>query len=200
MNNLNELVIEDDILFRQAYDYPLITQRMLQKIKKKHFFKYYEKGESLIRMSQFSSHSFIMKKGLARAQANDSKGNDITTWFYTPGDIVIAPLAFFKQIHAVENVFALTDCEVWAIHFQDFQFLFENNFELAEWGRLWMAEQISKLKLRSTEMITEDATTRYIKLMKNKPEIIRKAPLKHIASYIGVTNTSLSRIRKNICS
>lgn len=192
--------MDDNTLFKQVYNHPLITQSILLKIKQKHFFRRFEKGDRLIRIHQSSNQYFVLKTGLARAQVIDYKGNDITTQFFIPGTIVIAPLALFKQIPPIENVFALTDCEVWAISFQDFQFLFENNFELAEWGRLWMAEQISKLKLRSTEMITEDATTRYIKLMKNKPEVIQQAPLKHIASYLGITDTSLSRIRKNLYS
>ena len=192
--------MDDTTLFKKVYNHPLITQAILEKIKDKHFFKRYEKGERLIRIHQSSNYYFILKTGLTRAQVIDYKGNDITTQFFIPGEIVIAPLALFKQINAVENVFALTACEVWTISFQDFQELFKNNFALAEWGRLWMAEQISKLKLRSTEMITDDATTRYKQLIENKPEVIQQAPLKHIASYLGVTDTSLSRIRKNLYS
>ncbi|MCH5596713.1 cyclic nucleotide-binding domain-containing protein [Niabella ginsengisoli] len=47
-------------------------------------------------------------------------------------------------------------------------------------------------------MITETATTRYLKLINEKPQIIQHVPLKQIASYLGVTDTSLSRIRKEI--
>lgn len=192
--------MDDTTLFKKVYNHPLITQNILQKIKERHFFQRFEKGERLITINQSSNHYFILKTGLARAQVIDYKGNDITTQFFIPNDIIIAPLALFKQIAAVENVFALIDCEVWTISFQDFQELFENNFALAEWGRLWMAEQISKLKLRSTKMITEDATTRYKQLIENKPGVIRQAPLKHIASYLGITDTSLSRIRKSLYS
>lgn len=192
--------MNDNTLFEQAYNHPLITQSILQKIKQRHFFKRFGKGKRLITINQSSNHYFILKTGLARAQVIDYKGNDITLQFFVPGEIIIAPLALFKQISPIENIFALTDCEVWALSFRDFQYLFENNIELAEWGRLWMAEQITKLKLRSIQMITEDATTRYIKLMENQPEVLRQAPLKHIASYLGVTDTSLSRIRKNLYS
>jgi len=46
-------------------------------------------------------------------------------------------------------------------------------------------------------MITETAEVRYEQLLKTNPEIFQHAPLKHIASYLGITDTSLSRIRKN---
>lgn len=192
--------MNDIALFKKVYNHPLITHSTLRKIKEKHFIKRFKKGKRLIKMNQFNNHYFILKSGLARSQVIDYKGNDITTQFFTAGNIAIAPLALFKKTTPIENVLALTDCEAWAINFQDFQCLFENNIEIAEWGRLWMAEQITNLKVRSTEMITEDATTRYIKLIKSKPEVIQQAPLKHIASYLGITDTSLSRIRKNISS
>ncbi len=190
--------MQDNALFKQVYSHPLITQDVLEGIMAKHVFKRYEKGEDLITINKSSNHYFLLKEGLARSQVIDYKGNDITTQFFIPGNIIIAPLALFKKIRAIENVSALTDCEVWELSFSDFQNLFENNIAMAEWGRLWMAEKITELKLRSIEMITEDATTRYKKLLKNKPEVIQRAPLKHIATYLGVTDTSLSRIRKNI--
>jgi hypothetical protein len=54
------------------------------------------------------------------------------------------------------------------------------------------------MKQRSLEMITESATNRYLNLMKEKPDIIKFAPLKQIASYLGITDSSLSRIRREI--
>lgn len=192
--------MDDHTLFKQVYNHPLITPSILHKIKERHLFKCFEKGERLIKINQSSNHYYILKTGLARAGVIDYKGHDITTQFFIPGNIVIAPLALFKHIPPIENVFALTDCEVWALSFQDFQCLFENNFALAEWGRLWMAEEITNFKIRSIEMITEDASTRYVKLIEDKPKVIQEAPLKHIASYLGITDTSLSRIRKNLYS
>lgn len=184
--------------FKQIYKHSLITDRILQNIKEKHSLRFFKKDDYIIQLNRLSHHYYLLKSGLVRAQVFDYKGKDTTTQFFVPGDIVIAPLALFKKTVPIENCIALTDCEVWAISFQGFQELFETNSEIAEWGRLWMAEQITKLKLRSIEMIAEDATTRYLKLLKNKPEVIQQAPLKHIASYLGITDTSLSRIRKEI--
>ena len=67
-----------------------------------------------------------------------------------------------------------------------------------EWGRLWFTFQLFSLKQRTVNMLTETATQRYLTLLKNKPQIIQNAALKQIASYLGITDTSLSRIRKEI--
>jgi hypothetical protein len=53
-----------------------------------------------------------------------------------------------------------------------------------------------KLKERTILMITDTAKDRYEKLLKEKPDIFQNASLKHIATYLGITDTSLSRIRK----
>jgi hypothetical protein len=61
-----------------------------------------------------------------------------------------------------------------------------------------MAKELVHSKNRAIAMITEPATARYLRLIKEKPILIQQAPLKHIASYLGITDTSLSRIRKEI--
>lgn len=56
------------------------------------------------------------------------------------------------------------------------------------------------MKQRSLDMVTLSATKRYLNLMEQKPDVVKFAPLKQIASYLGVTDTSLSRIRKELVS
>ena len=69
---------------------------------------------------------------------------------------------------------------------------------MREWGRAWFTFQLFTMKERSLGTITETAKNRYLKLMKDKPEILLNAPLKQIATFLGITDTSLSRIRKEI--
>ncbi|CAN5362663.1 hypothetical protein BH23BAC3_BH23BAC3_13890 [soil metagenome] len=82
--------------------------------------------------------------------------------------------------------------------FENFQRLFQNTDGFSEWGRTWMSGALFSSKQRSLSMITESATERYLTLQKEHPEIIQQAPLKYIASYLGITDTSLSRIRKEL--
>jgi len=63
-----------------------------------------------------------------------------------------------------------------------------------------MSQQLFIYKQRSIEMFTLSATKRYLNLLQQKPQVVQFAPLKQIASYLGVTDTSLSRIRKEIVS
>jgi hypothetical protein len=68
--------------------------------------------------------------------------------------------------------------------------------EFREFGRLNIINHYSILKQRMLSMLQETAEQRYGNLINSNPEILQTAPLKHIASYLGITDTSLSRIRK----
>jgi CRP-like cAMP-binding protein len=74
--------------------------------------------------------------------------------------------------------------------------LFHSLPEFRDFGRSILVKGFAALKSRVLSMITETAEERYAQLLKNNPEIFQHAPLKIIASYLGVTDTSLSRIRK----
>jgi CRP/FNR family transcriptional regulator, anaerobic regulatory protein len=79
-----------------------------------------------------------------------------------------------------------------------FQQLFHSIPNFAEWGRAWMSNELFQFKLRSVSIITDSATDRYKALVQNQSQIILQAPLKCIATYLGITDSSLSRIRKEI--
>lgn len=70
--------------------------------------------------------------------------------------------------------------------------------EFRELGRMMLIMNYSNLKIRMLGMIKDTAENRYLKLMKDHPDIFQNVPLKMIASYLGITDTSLSRIRKEI--
>lgn len=188
----------DHALLKKVYEHPLFTPEQIKEVCNDHQQISVAKGDHFIKTNKYSNHYFILEKGMARAQVNDFQGNDITTQFFIPGNIIIEPYALFHRALAIENVIALSDCIAWKMDFDNFQKAFHNIPAMAEWGRLWMSENLTQLKLRSIEMITQDATTRYIRLLETKPEIIQQAPLKHIATYLGITDTSLSRIRAKI--
>jgi CRP-like cAMP-binding protein len=93
---------------------------------------------------------------------------------------------------------ALTDCAGWFITFQELNNLFHSREEFREFGRSLLVKGYSGLKSRMLGMITESATERYERLLKESPEIMQHAPLKIIASYLGITDSSLSRIRAGV--
>jgi CRP-like cAMP-binding protein len=99
---------------------------------------------------------------------------------------------------AREYMQATRDCVCWELDFETFQSLFHGMESFREQGRATLVGSYFALKERSISMIADQAKDRYLSLLKEKPDIFQNASLKHIATYLGITDTSLSRIRKEI--
>lgn len=181
-----------------VYNHPLLKNAALNILIDAHENVDFNKGDLILKEGKIANDYFILQTGLVRSFVHDYTGNDITTNFFTENDLVVEVLSLFQRVPSQENIIALTDCKAWKMHFDIFQQLFHSIEGVREWGRSWMSGQLFLCKQRAVEMITEPATSRYLKLMKEKPEIIQNAPLKYIASYLGITDTSLSRIRKEL--
>ncbi len=152
----------------------------------------------LLKQGAVCNESHFIEEGIMRTYTYDVEGNDVTTAFYSkkmfPSDL----LSFFKRIPSKEYIQALTDCETWYITYEEMQDNFHTIPEFREFGRLNIINQYGILKQRMISMLQETAEQRYLSLIYSNPEVIQNVPLKYIASYLGITDTSLSRIRKDL--
>lgn len=182
----------------KIYNYQELSPEDLQLITDAHIKVVFKKNDFLLKQGQVANEYFCLEDGLVRSFAISSDGNEITTGFFGKDEIVIEVASLFLRVPTKENIQALTDCVCWKIDLNSFQELFQSVTGFTEWGRTWMSGVLFQTKQRSLSMITDSATGRYLALQNQHPEIIQLAPLKYIASYLGITDTSLSRIRKEI--
>jgi CRP-like cAMP-binding protein len=155
-----------------------------------------KKHDFLLRAGTVSDDYVVLETGLLRGFAYDPAGHDVTTGFYGPGEVVFEVASFFQRTPSHEYVQALTDCVGWRLSFAQLNALFHARPEFRELGRAVLVRGFAALKTRMLATITEPAAVRYEQLLQARPDLAQHAPLKHIASYLGVTDTSLSRIRK----
>ncbi len=158
----------------------------------------FSKNETILSGSKKNNEYYLIEKGLFRSYVIDYKGNEITTEFFGLNDILIEVTSLFLRVPSKETMQALTDAKVWKINFDAFQNLYGTIEGFTEWGRTWMTHQLFVAKNRTVDMHTKSASQRYLDLVKEKPQIIKDVPLKYIATYLGITDTSLSRIRKEV--
>jgi CRP-like cAMP-binding protein len=154
------------------------------------------KGDFQVKEGLVCNDYLFLEKGFMRAFAYDTNGNEITTNFYSDNQVVFEVSSFFNRTPSKENIQCLTDCEGWCITYEQLNMLFHSLPDFREFGRSVLVKGFASLKTRMLSMITETAEERYAQLLKSDPEIFQRASLKYIASYLGVTDTSLSRIRK----
>jgi CRP-like cAMP-binding protein len=158
----------------------------------------FEKNEIIFKENEVSHYTYFLETGYVRAYIFDGDGNDITINLYAAPRFVNDFLSFFKQEPSKENFQTITACKMWRLSFEQVQNLFHNVPEFREFGRMMLVTNYSKLNDRMIGMIKDTAETRYLKLLKEHGAIFQNVPLKIIASYLGITDTSLSRIRKEI--
>ena len=172
-----------------------VTQTALDTIAE-HFdeLRFY-KNEYLLKQGQVSNY-YYLAEGFVRAFTFDTDGNEITTFFYPQGRVAFEAASFFLRQPSTENLQAITDCKVFATNFEKLNTLFHSVPEFREFGRAMLVKEFVAYKQRTLSMINKTAEERYNKLVTDHSEILQHAPLKHIASYLGMTDTSLSRIRK----
>ncbi len=160
--------------------------------------EYYTKNAFLLKEGKVCTESHFIESGFLRSYVVDIDGNEVTTDFYGSNIFANDFLSFFKRIPSNENIQVLADCTTWMINYDDLQTCFHTIPEFREFGRMMLINNYSKLKERMLGMIQLTAEQRYERLVTSHAEIFQNAPLKYIASYLGITDTSLSRIRKDI--
>jgi len=160
----------------------------------------FEKNSFLLEEGKTANHYWFIQSGFIRSYVIDTEGNDITTNFFSVGDIVIDWPSFFLRNPTRENIQALSDCICWQLDFETFQELFHSIRNFREQGRTTLVGSYFVLKRHSISMIADQAKDRYLRLVKEKPHVVQNVSLKHIATFLGITDTSLSRIRKEIAS
>ncbi|HEV7330688.1 MAG TPA: Crp/Fnr family transcriptional regulator [Flavisolibacter sp.] len=158
------------------------------------------KGEYSLREGQRTNEFLFLENGIIRSFLFDTDGAEVTTNFYSPGNVAFEAASFFQRVPSQENFIAMTDCAGWKLGFEELNALFHALPAFRETGRAILVRTLVALKMRTLSMINQTAEQRYASLLSSHPEIFQHVPLKYIASYLGITDTSLSRIRKELAA
>lgn len=155
------------------------------------------KKETLIlEEGKICRHVYFLEIGLVRFFILKD-GNDITKFFTDIPYVFTSQKSFAKQEPAKESIEALEDCVLWQMTYENAFKLFENK-RWNEFIRKLTQEVQEFTEEILEEMQTETAENRYKMLLKTNSDLLHRVPLKHLASYLGIAQQSLSRIRKNL--
>ena len=157
-----------------------------------------KKGEVFLKEGQRCDYLFYILRGFTRVYYLGLEGNEITHWFCAKDSMITSPFSFVKREPNILFFEALEDSELILINSSQLEKLIFHLPGLGEAFRHINAEFAMVLSRRIMSIHTETAEERYLKLMKEHPLLFQKAKLSHIASFLGITQQSLSRIRKNL--
>lgn len=156
-----------------------------------------KKNEIFIKEGDIANQIAFTNKGYLRVYYLHD-GEEITRDITPLHSFATALPSFISQTPSFEIISAITDCELITIHKNDLEYLYSNYPTWERFGRRIMEEMFVESQRRIYSFITETAETRYKKLLKQYPDLIRDVPLKYIADFLGIKLQSLSRLRKSV--
>ena len=157
------------------------------------------KKSVFIKVNQIENHISFIESGIVRLFIpKDNPEKEITFGFSFKNQFVSAYDSFLTQSPSNYQLQALTETTMLSISYKDLQSVYKSTQIGNLIGRL-TAEDLFLIKSkREQNLLNLNAEQRYLKLFKERPELLKSVPLKYISSYIGVTAQALSRIRKRL--
>jgi CRP-like cAMP-binding protein len=152
------------------------------------------KNEYLLTEGKICRHLFFLQQGALRGFYN-LDGKEITHWFGFEKDFVTSFHSFITQEPAVENIQLVEGSVLWAISKDTLTGLYNQFHEIERLVRIAYEKYYIRLEERFVNAQFKTATERYESLLRQTPHIIERVPLGHIASYLGISQETLSRIR-----
>ncbi len=186
--------MEKVLNFLNAFDF--LTEKEIASFTQKLSLKTFKKGEYLIKEGSYCNEICFVENGAARSfHYVDAK--EVTNWFVFSNMPLTSYFSFVTQSPSKETIQFLEDTILHTINYNDLQLLYKEfhgieklGREIAEFYFIWQEERTLSLQSLS-------AKERYKKLLKQEAHLLQKVSLGQIASYLGITQESLSRIRKN---
>ncbi len=157
----------------------------------------YTKGHHILEAGKNERNIFFVKKGIVRAYI-PVNGRDITFWIGLEGSTVMSLKSYVNNEKGYETVECLEDTVLYVLKRDVIEALFLEDIHIANWGRKLAEFEFLQAEEKFIPLLFASATERYKALLKDNPHLLQRISLQHLASYLGITPVSLSRIRANI--
>ncbi len=140
----------------------------------------------------------FLTDGVIRVFYYNNKGEEITRYFIDENHLILSGNTIDEIYTPSEYLSAITDCKLVVFSKQDWKEISETIIGWEIILQKIIAKHHSEKIIRRSKLVSQDGTERYLDFIQKFPTLVNRVPLSFIASYLGVTQSSLSRIRKNI--
>jgi CRP-like cAMP-binding protein len=157
-------------------------------------------GTVLIKEGEIAKKVFLIEKGCIRSWINNN-GKEITFQFFFENEAVSSSESFRKNIPSLFTLETIEPCVLYWIHKKNWEKVMNDISQIPEMnnkGINLLLERYYQYIKQLISFLNESPEHRYLHLLKEKPHILQRVPLQYIATYLGVTPVSLSRIRKRV--
>lgn len=174
----------------------LLPEQVLEDVVGHFQYLEYPKNYFLHKSDKTCKHIWFMVKGGVRSFYINHQGKEMNTWFSLDTQIITDTTSFVKQEPAQESIQLIEDSEMYSIDYHAIQDLIQKHHSFAIWQiKLIELHYVSQIEDRLSDLQFLDAKQRYQKLLSLYPDITNRVSLGNIASYLNITQETLSRIR-----
>lgn len=158
---------------------------------------HWPKNNVILEEGQISKEFYFLSKGLVRSSYS---GDNLekTTYFYTEEMFVSSYRSFTQGVPAEHSLITIEDTDAIAFSPANAMALTQHSSKFETLARVIMEEELAAAQDIISAFVTLNAEERYLKLLKERPILLQQIPQYHIASYLGVSPETLSRIRKRV--
>lgn len=178
------------------YFHPL-SDGVVKFLKEHSNFVFFNKGELLLEAGQVCEHIYFIRKGVVRGFIKEGK-KDITTWITAEGEMVSSILTFERKGSTIENMQAIEDSEMLALTLVDLEKLYEEFPEFNIVSRKLLQQYYSDAEGRAFIARLTNAENKYKQFLTRYSYLANRVPLTYIASFLGITLETLSRVRRKL--
>lgn len=157
----------------------------------------HSKNYLLMTAGKIERYSYLLVKGIARAFM-DAENQQTTFWFGQETDIILSYNSYINKKPGYEHIELLEDSVLYQIPNEQLHQLYSNHIGLSNWGRKLAEMELVKTEERLINRQFKPAKERYLEFLNQNPSLAKRVQLGYIASYLGVTQVTLSRIRAEI--
>ncbi|MEO6550273.1 MAG: Crp/Fnr family transcriptional regulator [Ferruginibacter sp.] len=157
-----------------------------------------KKGDYFIREDQKAKEWAFLNSGVVRAFYTNQKDREYTKRFFTSPSIIGSYSSLLTEKPSLYSQQALTNCTIFVANYKQVLKLYDAYLDLERLARKFAENYFVFNELKELEVVLLDATERYFQFKKEYPDLEQLIPQYHIASYLGISPTQLSRIRKII--
>lgn len=175
---------------------PFLAETIIEQLKSHFRVRQYKRGEHLLQQEQYWQHVYLIETGLIRLYFLRSDGREFNKNFYYEGQLICPLTANMQFQQSLFGISCLEPCTLWQCPAATF-------IDILQEKGVWMQLQshfLSKLvdhKLRREhDLLSLSAKQRYTLFCEAEPELATRVPLVQLASYLGITDVSLSRLRQ----
>lgn len=156
------------------------------------------KNEFFLHANERSNEVALILKGVFRSFSIDQAGNDTTKYFYTQGEILLSYYAYLSQTESNYSIQALEDSDLLIARLSEFEKVVEGNYPLLLFYKKSIDAILVKKERHASSFTLLSNTQRYEQFLTDYPGLERHIKQYQLASYLGMTPVTLSRIRKKL--